>query len=292
MKSIQARKKRAILQMLICATLWSTGGILIKMIPWNPFVIAGCRSIVASVVLVLYIKLSGLPFIFNQKTILAGLFMSLTCVSFVAANKLTTAANAIVLQFTAPVFIMVFSVLFFKRKFIKADILAVVFSLVGISLFFFDQLTPGRLFGNCVAIFAGMCMSWMFILIGESNTQESINSILVAQMITILIALPFFMLYPPELTVQPIVCALLLGVFQLALPYILFARASEYCPPLACSLLGALEPLLNPVWVFLLDGEAPGIFALIGGVIVIATVTLWCLKSEKPEQPQPAGEGV
>lgn len=292
MKSTRSQKNSAILQMLICATLWSTGGILIKMIPWNPFVIAGCRSVVAAAVLALYIKLGGLPFMLNKKTILAGLFMSLTCVSFVAANKLTTAANAIVLQFTSPVFIIVFSVLFFKKKFVRADILAVLFSMIGISLFFFDRLTAGKLFGNCVAIFAGMCMSWMFMLIGASNTRERINSILIAQIITIMIALPFFILYPPELTTKPAVSTLILGVLQLALPYILFAKASEYCPPLACSLLGALEPLLNPVWVFLFDGEAPGIFALAGGAIVIATVTLWCLKGDQSGRPQAAGESI
>lgn len=278
------------MQMLVCSTLWSTGGILIKMVDWNPFVLAGGRSLVAVMVLVIFIKLNKIPFIFTKKTILPGLFMSVTCVSFVAANKLTTAANAIVLQFTAPVFIMIFSVLFFKRKFLRADVMAVFFTLMGISLFFLDQLTPGRLFGNIVAIFAGMCMSWMYIFVGEANPDESINSILVAQLITITIALPFFILYPPALSVKPVASILTLGVFQVAIPYILFAKASEYCPPLACSLLGALEPLLNPVWVFIFDGERPGVFALIGGVIVVATVTLWCLKGNKTENVEISAE--
>ena len=289
MESTTNKKNKAILQMVICSIMWSAGGILIKNVQWNPFVIAGARGMVAAVVIIIYLKLNRISFVFSKKTVLTGLFTSLTCVCFVAANKLTTAANAIVLQFTAPVFIMVFSVLFFKRRFSRADVMAVLLTLIGISLFFFDQITPGRLFGNFLSIFAGVCMAWMFIMVGEIGAETRVSAILIAQLITIIISLPFFVITPPELEIKPVICILVLGALQQAIPYILYARASVYCPPLACSLLGALEPLLNPVWVFMFDGEAPGTFALMGGVVVIATVTLWCLKGNKAEQPQPVG---
>jgi drug/metabolite transporter (DMT)-like permease len=78
-------------------------------------------------------------------------------------------------------------------------------------------------------------------------------------------------------------CILILGVFQLGISYILYVKASRYCPPLACCLLGAVEPLLNPVWVFLFNGEKPGIFALLGAVVVIASITIWSVTAPAQE---------
>ncbi|MEG1165612.1 MAG: DMT family transporter, partial [Oscillospiraceae bacterium] len=106
-------KRKAIIQMLICATMWSTGGIFIKLIPWNPMVIAGLRSLIAACVVLVFLRLNKIPLRFNRRAVLNGALMSLTFLAFVIANKLTTAANAIVLQFTAPVFLMVFSVFIF-----------------------------------------------------------------------------------------------------------------------------------------------------------------------------------
>jgi len=278
------KKNIAIIQMISCSALWSVAGILIKNVPWNPLVIAGARSMIVAVALFIYLKVTKTPIVISKQTILTGVFSSLTCVSFVAANKLTTAANAIVLQFTAPVFIMLFSVMFFKRRFFSIDIATAIFTLIGISLFFFEQLTPGKTLGDIIAILAGVFMAWMYILIGEISPEKRLSALFIAQFITIVIAAPFFIYAPPVMEVKPVVCILLLGVVQQAIPYVLYAKASEYCPPLACSLLGALEPLLNPVWVFLFDGETPGIFALIGGAIVILTVTFWCLRGNKTEQ--------
>ena len=284
MEVTSAKKNIAMLQMIICSALWSVAGILIKNVPWNPLVIAGARSAVVAVVLFVYMKAAKIPIVFSKQTVSAGVFSSLTCVSFVAANKLTTAANAIVLQFTAPVFIMLFSVMFFKRRFLIIDIATAVFTLIGISLFFFEQLTPGKMLGDIIAILAGVFMAWMYILVGEISPEKRLSAFLIAQFITITIAAPFFVYNPPAMEFNPVICILLLGVVQQAIPYVLYAKASVYCPPLACSLLGALEPLLNPVWVFLFNGETPGIFALIGGAIVILTVTFWCLNGNKTEQ--------
>ncbi|MGI5936562.1 MAG: DMT family transporter [Oscillospiraceae bacterium] len=283
MKTLSERNV-AILQMLICATLWSIAGIFIKLIPWSPFVISGARSAVAGIVVFAYIKLKKLPVITNRKTLISGLIMCFVYTCFVVANKLTTAANAIVLQFTAPVFIMVFSALLFKQKFSRADLLAVVFTLAGISLFFLDQLTPGHLLGNIVGIFAGMFMAGMYITIGNADSTERMSCVFFGQVMTALVSVPFIFITKPQVAAVPLLSILILGVFQLGIPYILFVKAAEHCPPLACSLLGAMEPLLNPVWVAIFDGEKPGIFALFGGIIVVATVTLWCVFGNKNSQ--------
>lgn len=270
-------KRRAIIQMLICATLWSTGGIFIKLIPWNPFVIAGWRSLVAIGTVLLFLKLGKVKFRFNFRAVVMGAFMCLTFLSFVTANKLTTAANAIVLQFTAPLFLLIFSAVFFHEKFRRADLLAVLVTMGGIALFFLDKLDGGFLLGNCVAILAGAFMGGMYLAIGKVDEETRMGGMLLGHLFTAAVGIPVTFFTPTPVSTSAILCILGLGVIQLGLPYILLTLSSKNCPPLACSLLGAIEPLLNPVWVFLFNGEAPGLYALIGGVIVIVSITLWCI---------------
>lgn len=270
-------RNRAMLEMLLCAALWSIAGIFIKLIPWNSIVIAGLRSLIAGLVMFVYMRARGIGFTADRRSLAGGAALCLTLTCFVAANKLTTAANSIVLQFTAPMFIVVFSALFLKKRFSRADVLAVVLTMAGISLFFFDQLTPGHLAGNCVAIFAGMAFACYYMSLEGASESQRMSAILIAHGLTFLVGLPFTFVYPPELSAAPVACILVLGVVQLGIPYVLLGRASGACPPLACSLLGAVEPLLNPVWVFIFDGEAPGLWALIGGVVVVATITVWCV---------------
>ncbi len=270
-------RNRAILEMLLCAALWSIAGIFIKLIPWNSIVIAGLRSLIAGLVMFVYMRARGIGFTADRRSLAGGAALCLTLTCFVAANKLTTAANSIVLQFTAPMFIVVFSALFLKKRFSRADVLAVVLTMAGISLFFFDQLTPGHLAGNCVAIFAGMAFACYYMSLEGASESQRMSAILIAHGLTFLVGLPFTFVYPPELSAAPVACILVLGVVQLGIPYVLLGRASGACPPLACSLLGAVEPLLNPVWVFIFDGEAPGLWALIGGGVVVATITVWCV---------------
>lgn len=270
-----------ILQMIACAVLWSMAGVMFKYIPWHAMVIAALRAMIAGAVVLFYIRLRRMPVLFTKKTILTGISKGLTCTLFVAANKLTTAANAIVLQSTAPVFLLAFSTVFFRRKFRKGDILAVACTLGGISLFFFDQLDGGRLAGNLLAVAAGGCMGAMYMLMGEVNEEERMSSVFLGECFTMLIGLPFLFTTSVELSFRPVLFIVLLGVVQLGIPYILYALAAGKCPPLACSLLAALEPLLNPVWVMLFYGEVPGVFALLGGVVVIASVTVWSIWSDR-----------
>ena len=149
--------------------------------------------------------------------------------------------------------------------------------ILGIALFFFDQLQPGYILGNLVAIAAGMFMAGMFMAVGELEGEQRFSGILIGQCLTFLVGLPFILVTKPVFTTTATLSILTLGVFQLGISYILYVKSSRYCPPLACCLLGAVEPLLNPVWVLIFDGEKPGIFALIGGVIVVVSITLWCI---------------
>ena len=286
------KENRAILEMLICASLWSIAGIFIKLIPWNSFVISALRSLFAGITVLAYIKLKGYKIMINRRTLVPGVLLGIVYIAFVAANKLTTAANAIVLQFTDTIFIVIFSALFFGQRFKKRDVIAVICTFIGIAMFFLDQLSDGYLLGNFVAIFAGACLGGMFTTMGKAEPPERFSAILIGQIAVFLFGLPFIITTKPEFSALPVLYIIILGVLQLGIPYILYGRAAEHCPPLACSLLGAVEPLLNPVWVLIFDGEKPGVFAFIGGIIVIVSVTAWCIAgsrdSEKTDERETA----
>lgn len=280
------KENKAIIEMLICAALWSIAGIFMKLIPWNGFAIAGVRSLIAGLTIAAYMLITRRRFHLTKKTLLSGILTGCVYTCFTVSNKLTTAANAIVLQFTSPVFIVVFSALIFRQKIKKNDMLVVIATLIGIALFFFDQLQPGYILGNFVAIAAGMFMAGMFMAVGNLEGDDRFSAILVGQMFTFLVGLPFIISTKPEFTMTATLSILTLGIFQLGISYILYVKASKYCPPLACCLLSALEPLLNPVWVFLFDGERPGLFALIGAVIVVVSITVWCIFGQNKENTE------
>ena len=150
------KKTKAMLLMIVCAVLWSTAGIFIKLISWNPFIISGLRGLISAAVLAIYMESQGIHIKVQRNSIMAAIGLGGSATLFTVANKLTTAANAIVLQFTNPVFILIIFAVFFGRKLKRYDIITVIVIMAGIALFFFDQLTPGRLAGNLLGIGAGI----------------------------------------------------------------------------------------------------------------------------------------
>jgi len=276
-----ALKRRSVAYMVLCAILWSTAGIFIKVIPWNPLIIAGVRSLIAAVLFYFFMRAMKSRFVLNRYSMLGGFFLAGTFIFFVTANKLTTAANAIVLQYTAPMFILILSALFFHQKFRRGDILAVAVITAGISLFFFDQLSFGYLLGNLLAIVAGIFFASMFITNGRADSDSRMSGILIGHLLTAAIGIPVIFFYPISVTPATTVLILALGVVQIGIPYILYGLAAKHCSALACSLLGTIEPLLNPVWVFIFAGEKPGFYALSGGLIVIVAIFIWLIWSGK-----------
>jgi drug/metabolite transporter (DMT)-like permease len=279
--SSKKKQRIAIMQMLVCASLWSIAGIFIKLIDWNPFVIAGFRSLFAALAVIVYMLATKQKIIISRNVLISMFFLSATFLCFVSANKLTTAANAIVLQFTAPVFIMIFSALLFRQKFKASDIITVLVALGGISIFFIDSLDKGQLLGNTLGIFAGIFMSGMYIAVGKTGENEKMSGILFGHLLTAFIGIPFFFFTKGTVSIASVSSIIILGVVQLGIPYILFGLASANCPPLPCCLIAAVEPLLNPVWVLIFDGEHPGMFSVLGGIIVIAAVTVQCILQDK-----------
>ncbi len=270
-------QRRSVGLMAVCAGLWSIAGIFIKLVPWNAMVIAGFRSLIAVAVVLLFMRMTGRRIQLNLSSFQSGVCIAATFFAFVSANKMTTAANSIVLQFTSPVFILIISALVFHQHFHRMDLITVVVTLFGISLFFFDKLGAGKLIGNCLAILAGLFMAGMYVITGRTDDDSRMSGILFGHLLTAVIGVPMIFFFSTPVSSTAVISILALGVIQLGIPYILYGLAVKDCPPLACSLVGAIEPLLNPLWVFLFDGERPGKFAFMGGAIVIAAVTGWCV---------------
>lgn len=280
-------KRNSMFLMALCASMWSIGGIFIKLISWNPFLITGVRSVISALILGGYMFVTRTPVKFSKYSFGAGIGLSTSCMFFVMANKLTTAANAIVLQYAAPIFILLMSAFLFKQKLHKREVIVVGITMCGIVLFFLDQLSPGNILGNIFGICAGIFLALMFVMVGQGGKDDSIrmSGILFAHCIASIVGVPIGLATTSSTTGMEILYVVILGVFQLGIPYVLYSIASRNCPPLACSLIGMLEPLFNPVWVAIFVGEMPGTFALIGAAIIIAVVTWWCISESKREEP-------
>lgn len=280
---LEISQKRAMLLMCLCAFLWSIGGLFIKLLPWNAAAICGVRSGISALIILLYMaKMKYRLTLKNPMVWLAGLGLMGTMLLFVSANKLTTSANAIVLQSTAPLYIMVISALFFRAHYSRREYVLVAITMGGIALFFLDQLTPGGLLGNVLALLSGLTMALMYTASGRlPDDDSSMSALVVGHTAAALAGMPFLFLTQVEISPLTVSAILILGVFQLGIPYILYAIAVRRCSPLSCSLIGMIEPLFNPVWVLLVLGEKPGFFALIGGIIVLGTVTLWSVANAR-----------
>lgn len=258
------------LYILLTALLWSTGGILIKFIPGSAIAINGARSLVALVFFILYKR--GIKIKTNRYIFAAALCLVLTNLLYVTANKMTTAANAIVLQYTAPIFVLIWNGIYHKERPDKRQAAVVLMAFLGMVLFFFDQLDGGQFMGNLIAIGAGLAFSGVFF-INSLPEASSEDSSMIAFFISFVISIPFLkdVGYMDQ---RALLALLILGVFQVGLAYVLFAKGAKLTSPVSASLIGLLEAILNPVWVFLIYGEKVGKFALLGAIIILLAV-IW-----------------
>ena len=177
--------------------------------------------------------------------------------------------------------ILIFSFLFLHKKPRAADIAVVIATLAGVSLFFFDSLDAGRLVGNLLGITAGAFMGGMFVAVGNTKGEEKMSGILLGHLFCAAVGLPFAAFTENTFDSTGVAILALLGVVQLGIPYILYALATLRCNAITCSVLAAIEPLLNPVWVALAGGGVPGPLALLGGVFLIAVITAYSVYDHK-----------
>lgn len=258
------------LYILLTALLWSTGGLLIKYIPGNAVAINGARSLIAVVFFWLYKR--SIKIRVNRYVISAAVCLVMTNLLYVMANKLTTAANAIVLQYMAPIFVLIWDCIYRKKAPKKQQCGIVLMALAGMVLFFFDQLDGGHLLGNILAIGAGLAFSGVFF-INSLPEASSEDASMLAFLASFVISIPFLG-DVWQMDQRALVALLALGIFQVGLAYILFAKGTKLTSPVSASLIGLLEAILNPVWVFLFYGEKVGKFALVGALVILLAVVL------------------
>lgn len=267
---------RAIGQLLLAALFWSLGGLLIKSADWPPLAVAGGRGLVAAVFLALTNR--PLRFTFSPVQLLAALAYAGCTVLFVVATKLTTAANAILLQYTAPVWIALFGAWFLHERASRTDWLTIFVVLGGMGLFFADGLELASVLGNVTGVLSGVCFAAMTIALRRQKDGSPVESIILGNVIAFLIGLPF-MIGAPAPSPTGIAAIIALGVVQLGFSYWLYARAIRHVTALEAVIIPVVEPILNPVWVFLASAEKPSPWALLGGVIVLTAVTLRAFSS-------------
>ncbi|MCI0498297.1 MAG: DMT family transporter [Planctomycetales bacterium] len=261
----------AIMFLISAAVLWSFGGLLIKSVMWNPMAIAGMRSAIAVLVLLLVIRKDRFTFSFSQMA--GAVFYSATMISFVCANKLTTAANAIILQYTAPVYVAVFGIWLLKETVRPSDWIVITAAIAGICLFFIDKVSPGNLLGNILALASGVTFALMIVFLRMQKDGYPLGSIFMGNVITALLMIPFMFRAVPK-DFNSWIALFLLGVFQLGLSYLLYSIAIKSATALEGIMIPLLEPILNPLWVLLFLDEKPTAWAFIGGSVVILSLMI------------------
>ncbi len=261
---------RSVGLLLCCALLWSLAGVLIKHIDWPPLAVAGGRGLIAGVFLLLVHR--PLRFTWSPLQLGAALAYFGCTVPFAVATKLTSAANAILLQYTAPVWVALLSTWLLDERTTKSDWFAILMVFAGMGLFFAKGLELTGAVGNLLAILSGVSFALMAVLMRKQKDGSSIESIIIGNLFGAAIGLPFALGHPlPPPTGLLALGAL--GLLQLGIPYLLYARAIRHVTALEAVLLPIIEPVLNPVWVLIFVGEKPGPLALAGGLLIIAAVT-------------------
>lgn len=265
--------QRGTLYVFLSAVLYSIGGLCIKLIPWSGIAINGARTAIALVVIGLYLAATKHKPRLNRWVVLGALAVCGTNTLYAVANKLTTAANTIVLQFTAPIFVILFSLLIFRKRPGRLDVMACVFVLGGVLLFFIESLSAGGMLGNALALLSGVSYAGVFLL-NDLPDSDAIASVFWGDVLSAAIGLPF-LARETDFSPSVLTAVLVLGVFQVALAYILLTEGLKTTPAVTASLVSGIEPVLNPILVAVFYHETIGPLALAGAAIVISGVVIY-----------------
>ncbi len=296
--------------------LWSTGGMFIKLATnLDAYQVTFFRSLLAAITVLVITRKNGLRI--NAFGVMCSVIYAVLLFLFVWATKHTTAANAIFLQYTAPVYILILAPFVIGEKFHLRDLATVVFCIAGMSLFFVGDLSIGDYQGNFAALGSGIFLGLYIMLLKHpkatgvsrsgSGSQESdlsssppyqggvddssadgvvlsdtprtplnpVITVIYGNLILAVLTLPSGIASAATITWLDFAAVAFLGIVQIGIAYILFIKGVRGgTRPLDASIIGFIEPLLNPVWVFLFVGERPSQWALLGGVIIIATVVV------------------
>ena len=255
------------------ALLWGLAGVCVKSIPWNSFSIMASRCGIG--ILMFALLRRSFKVKFNKYTLFGAIMMSITGILYMMSIKLTTAATAIVLQYTAPIFVFLYSVLFQKRKAKLSETLIVLMVFSGCVLSFVDELDPTRMLGNILGLLSGVSFAAQIIIFSDQRA-DSDDGMYLSNIISFITCLPF-MFFDKNMAFSGKILfwVLILGVFQYGLANIFYARGCQIINKIETSLLLTIEPVFNPIPVFLVTGEMPGPLAITGFFVVVGGITLY-----------------
>ncbi len=264
--------------MAACALLWSLAGIFIKLVDWHPLAIACGRSSIAALFLLAWIRKPR--FTFSRPQVLAALANAATMLLFVYANKATTAANAILLQYGSPIYVAIIGTFVLKERPRAEHWIAFAFVALGMGLFFAGGLGGGTFIGNLAAVAAGLTFALYMIFMRMQKDGSPLESALLSHILTAVIAFGACLFLPaPSFDARSLAAIAGLGILQIGLASVFLAIGIKRITAVDACLVGVLEPVFNPVWVFLATSEAPSPGALAGGGIIIAAVVASTLVS-------------
>lgn len=266
---------------LMASLLFSIGGLCMKLIPWSALAINGARNLLGAAVIGIFLLVTRHRLRLNRPVLIGALSVMGVTTLFTIANKLTTAANAIVLQFTAPVFVIILMLVLFHVRPTKLDIATCVLVLLGVVLFFVDSLQAGNMTGNAVALLAGVCYAGVFMM-NAAEESDPLSSTFLGQLACGVIFTPFCAGEPP-LEPVALTALLALGILQVGAAYILLSLGIQHTSPVMASLITGLEPVLNPLWVALFCNEMISPLALAGAVLVVGAIVGYnVIKARRP----------
>lgn len=269
---------RAALLLALTAVLWSSGGLAIKLVDLHPMALTGVRSALSALTLAVLFR-GRLGISCSAAGLGGAVGYAGLLVTNVVATKLTTAANAILLAYTAPVYVALLAPLLLGERTRRGDWLFVAATLGGMVLFFLDRLSAQGLWGNLVAVGTGLSYAAFTLCMRAQKDASPVGSVVLGHALTALVGLPFLVQGLPGAAGWAGLAYL--GIMQQGVSLALYVWAIRRLGALEAILIMTLEPILNPVWVALGYGELPGPFALAGGLAVVAAVTLRALASAR-----------
>jgi DME family drug/metabolite transporter len=260
-----------ILFVFTAALLWSSGGLFIKLISFSAMQLSFFRCSIAALTFAILFRKQTI--FFNKLSLINSVFYSIVLISFVIATKTTTAANAIFLQATAPIYVLIFEPLINKTRYEKINVVTVAVCIIGMFLFFVGEIKPSHFEGNLVALVSGITFAAFFLGMKKNDPKYQHSSIFWGNIIVAFVCLPF--LFSLEsLASTDLLMVSFLGVFQIAFAYAFFSAGLKRIYAIEASIISMIEPVLNPVWVFIGYGEIPSVTAIIGGVIILTSITI------------------
>lgn len=260
---------KGVLMTVLAAVVWSTGGLLVKLISLDAFTILFYRSLYAGIFFLLVYGSEALRL--DKRALLVAICYAPLLICFVTATKLTTAANAIFLQYISPAIVLVLEARLLKKSIARHNLITVLFCIGGLSLFLLEQKGGNHWWGDALALLSGFFSACLILSLRFSNRSQQMSGIVLGNILVVLVTMPMF-LKSPSPSVNEHLMLLFLGVIQIGVGYLLFTYGQRRIPAIDSALIAMLEPILNPVWVMIGYHERPSMWALAGGLIILGSL--------------------